>query len=62
MTKGFKEEMMNSLGSGIRCATSCVSNQRITTFSVVDDNCLQKRKTQSVENNRVKSPEKRIPE
>ena len=57
MSKGFKEEMMNSLGQGIRCSTSCVLNQRITTFALVNDQSLSKRSVQSSDNrNNVKSP------
>lgn len=47
MSKGFKSEILNNLGEGIKCSTSCVANQRITTFSKLSDDILNKKKAES---------------
>jgi hypothetical protein len=61
MSKGFKTEIMNSLGSGIRCSTSCVGNQRITTFSIVNEDLLmQKRRNSTIPERKMSSPEKKV--
>lgn len=35
MSKGFKDEILNNLGGDIRCVSSNVSNNKISTFSVI---------------------------
>jgi hypothetical protein len=47
MSKGFKTEILNSLGSGIRCSTSYVSNQRISTFTLVNEDLLTQKRRNS---------------
>ena len=37
MSKGFKDGVLNSLGTGVKCISSSVCGKKITTFSIVTE-------------------------
>jgi hypothetical protein len=37
MSKGFKDEILNNLGTGVRCVSSSISSNQFSTFSIVTE-------------------------